>query len=102
MKVIEMKINGFKPAGEVLKAYSQNKADKSKLNQANQQQGDSVQLSGEAKFKKELEAALKNLPEVREDLVNRLKKDIQSGSYKPDADKIANGILHERLLDKMI
>ncbi|MFZ5611288.1 MAG: flagellar biosynthesis anti-sigma factor FlgM [Bacillota bacterium] len=103
MQVIEMKISGFKPAGEVLKAYDRNQADKkSKLNKADWPAGDSVQLSGEARFKKEIEAALKNLPEVREDLVNRIKKDIQAGTYKPDTDKIADGILQERLLDKKV
>ncbi|SHF34891.1 flagellar biosynthesis anti-sigma factor FlgM [Desulforamulus putei] len=99
---MEMKISGFKPAGEVLKAYNQHKADQSKLNRADRPAGDSVQLSDEARFKKEIETALKNLPEMREDLVNRIKRDIQAGAYKPDADKIADGILKERLLDKMI
>lgn len=95
-----MKVTGFKPAGEVFKAYQKNNVDTNKNNKANQPEGDSVELSNEAKFKIEIESTLKNLPEVREDLVNRLKKDIQAGTYKPDAYKIADGIIKERLLDK--
>ncbi|ABO50948.1 putative anti-sigma-28 factor, FlgM [Desulforamulus reducens MI-1] len=97
-----MKINGYKPTGEVFKAYQQNKVDKNKSNKASQPAADSVQLSHEAKFKKEIENTLKELPEVREDIVNKLKKEIQAGTYKPDAHKIADGILQERLLDKEI
>lgn len=95
-----MKINGYKPAGEVFKAYQKNNLDKTKNNKANQPEGDSVELSSAAKFKKEIESTLKNLPEVREDLVNNLKKDIQAGTYKPDAYKIADEMIKERLLDK--
>ena len=101
--VIKMKVSGsgFKPTTEALKAYNRNQAADGKI-QANQSQGDSVQLSKEATFKKEIEAALKKLPEVREDLVHNLSKEIKSGSYQPDAHKIADGILQERLLDKEI
>lgn len=93
--------SGFKPTTDALKAYNRNQAANGKT-QANQNQGDSVQLSKEASFKKEIEVALKNLPEVRQDLVRNLTKEIKSGSYQPDAYKIADGILQDRLLDKEI
>ncbi|GAB6180144.1 hypothetical protein JCM14036_14630 [Desulfotomaculum defluvii] len=100
--MIEVKINGFKPTSQIFQAYQQNKLEKNKANRVNQPAGDSVQLSQEAKFKKEIESALKELPEVRQELVNKLKNEIQDGTYKPDAQKIADGILRERLLDKEI
>lgn len=97
-----MKVSGtsFKPT-EALKAYNRNQAANGNT-KVSQNQGDTVQLSKEATFKKEIEAALKNLPEVREDLVNSLSKEIKSGNYQPDPHKIADGILRERLLDKEI
>lgn len=98
-----MKINGFNGPNDVYKAYNQNKPDKN--NQPVKEktdQADSLQLSKEAQFKKEIEATLKELPEVREGLVNRLKKQIQTGTYNADAKKIADGIMQERLLDKRI
>jgi len=99
---VSMKISGYKPAGELFKAYNQNKADKNISSGKGVNQGDSLQLSPEARAKRKIEISLKELPEVRENLVNRLKKDIQSGTYKPDAKKIADGIMQERLLDKQI
>lgn len=100
--VIKMKVSGtgFKPT-EAIKSYNRNQAANGK-SKVSSNQGDTVQLSKEATFKKEIEAALKNLPEVREDLVNRLSKEIKSGTYQPDPHKIAKGILQERLLDKEI
>lgn len=98
-----MKINGYTPTSNVMKAYSQHKADKAKVTGSGSiTQGDSVQLSNEAKFKKEIESTLKELPEIREELVNSIKRDIKAGTYKADADKIAHGIITERLLDEKI
>ncbi|AEF94675.1 flagellar biosynthesis anti-sigma factor protein FlgM [Desulfotomaculum nigrificans CO-1-SRB] len=99
-----MKISGYKPTGEIFKAYQQNKIDKTKSPKASggTVQTDSLELSPEARAKQEIQAKLKEIPEVREDLVNRLKKEIQNGTYKPDASKIADGIIQERLLDKEI
>ncbi|GAB6158055.1 hypothetical protein JCM39194_12550 [Desulfotomaculum varum] len=97
-----MKINGFKPAGQLIKAYNQQKAGQARANQAAGTAGATLQLSEAARFKKEIATALQNLPEIREDLVNRLKNEIQAGTYRPAADKIAEGILKERLLDKLV
>ncbi len=99
--VMKVSGSGFKPTTDALKAYNRNQVANGR-SQINQRQGDSVQLSQEATFKKEIETALKNLPEVREDLVNNLSKEIKSGNYQPDAHKIADGILQDRLLDKKI
>ncbi|MDO7788339.1 flagellar biosynthesis anti-sigma factor FlgM [Desulforamulus aquiferis] len=98
-----MKINGYTPLNNVLKAYNQNKTDKTMVkDKKSVTQEDSVQLSGEAKFKKEIESTLRELPEVREELVSKIKRDINSGAYKIDSDKIAAEIIKERLLDEKI
>ncbi|CCO09140.1 flagellar biosynthesis anti-sigma factor FlgM [Desulforamulus hydrothermalis] len=97
-----MKINGFKPAGDLIKAYNRQKTEQAGSKQAAGTAGATLQLSAAARFKKEIETALQNLPEIREDLVNRLRTEIQAGTYRPAADKIAEGILKERLLDKLV
>lgn len=48
--------------------------------------------------KKAFEIA-KATPDVREDRVAALKKQIQAGTYKPDPEKIADGIAREALLE---
>lgn len=99
-----MKISGYKPTGEIIKAYNQNKVGKTNDSSKGTQvsQGDSLQLSPTARHLQEIESALRDLPEIREDLVNSIKKGIRTGTYQPDAKKIADGIIQERLLDKQI
>jgi negative regulator of flagellin synthesis FlgM len=43
----------------------------------------------------------RNTPDVREDRVAELKKKINSGSYKVDPDKIADGMMKEALKDQV-
>lgn len=42
------------------------------------------------------------LPAVREALVAALKQSIQDGSYQPECEKIAAGIISDRYADKTI
>lgn len=65
-------------------------------------QADSLEISREAREIQFYKNALARLPDVREELVESLKQRIESGTYRPDAEKIAAGILEERLLDKRV
>ncbi|MCL5935786.1 MAG: flagellar biosynthesis anti-sigma factor FlgM [Firmicutes bacterium] len=42
------------------------------------------------------------MPEVREEKVQQIKREIASGTYRADAGKIAEGIIEDRLLDKHV
>lgn len=55
--------------------------------------GDRVEISGKAK---ELMVLIEQMPEVRADKLEAIKRAIESGSYKIDSLKIANRILEER------
>jgi flagellar biosynthesis anti-sigma factor FlgM len=64
-----------------------------------------VDLSGAAlirnsEMQKAKEIALAT-PEIREDRVAELRNQIQSGNYKTDSTKIADGILREALLEQL-
>ena len=63
-----------------------NKADDSK---------DKISLSGKAKEINDLKRLMNDLPEMRSDRVDALKKAIDSGNYNIDAQKIAKKILEE-------
>jgi len=65
-------------------------------------QSDSLEISREAKEIQAFKNALAELSGVREDLVRSLKQRIETGSYQPDAEKIADGMLEERLLDQEV
>lgn len=47
-------------------------------------------------------ARLREMPEVRRDRVEDLKARINNGTYKPDAGKIAEGMIREQKLDVRI
>jgi negative regulator of flagellin synthesis FlgM len=96
-----MKIQGNKPpegqeislnAQKIAKADGKDKAsapDKARaLN-------DKVEISGKGKEIAELMATVNQLPDVRTDKVEAVKKAIESGTYKIDSRKIAQKFLEE-------
>ena len=63
-------------------------------------QGDRLEISSEAKkiqFYKEL---LNEMPAVREDLTASLRQRIQDGAYRPDSERIADGIIRDWISDR--
>jgi len=91
--------NGF----DVAKAYAAQQIKQEKTNiQKNNDGGkitrdDILDISPEARQVQIYRAELKELPDVREDLVSSIKKRIQEGTYKPDVGKIADGILEDKI-----
>jgi negative regulator of flagellin synthesis FlgM len=60
-----------------------------------------VQISPRAKELNLARAVVENTPDVREDKVAFFRKAIESGEYKADAGKIADGILNEAIRDEL-
>jgi len=58
-----------------------------------------VNLSTTAKDVQNLSNAISNLPDVREEKVQALKDQIEKGTYKVDAEKTAEKMVGESLLD---
>jgi negative regulator of flagellin synthesis FlgM len=56
---------------------------------------DKISLSGKAKEISELKTLIDQLPDIRMDKVEEIKKAIDSGNYNIDARKIAEKILEE-------
>ncbi|ACA60286.1 flagellar biosynthesis anti-sigma factor FlgM [Candidatus Desulforudis audaxviator] len=56
---------------------------------------DSVELSDQARELQAYRQKLAELPAVRTELVERLKAEIQAGTYDADAEKIAAGLVRE-------
>ena len=56
---------------------------------------DSVELSPEVKELGTLREALLDTPEVRQELVDRLRSEIASGRYRVDGSRVAEGLLAE-------
>ncbi|RMG47391.1 MAG: flagellar biosynthesis anti-sigma factor FlgM [Acidobacteria bacterium] len=56
---------------------------------------DSVQLSERARELQRLRAALMETPDIRQELVDRLRDEIASGRYRIDGTRIADELLRE-------
>lgn len=99
-----MKINGPGGIGPIKAYISQMKKDQAVQKEQNDGQilGDKVEISKEAMEIQSYRNMLDKLPAVREDLVAALKQSIQDGSFQPDSEKIAAGIITDRFADKTI
>jgi len=58
--------------------------------------GDTFQLSSKHGEIQQLAAQVANVPDVRVDRVARLQAKVQSGSYQPDSQKVAEAMLTEQ------
>ncbi|MFZ9518991.1 MAG: flagellar biosynthesis anti-sigma factor FlgM [Silvanigrellaceae bacterium] len=98
---------GQKPAADAKKAEA-TQAVKSATNAyakaaqpAAQQAAANVQISPRARELNLARQVVDSTPDVREDKVAKFKSMIERGEYKPDAGKIADGILSEALRDEL-
>jgi negative regulator of flagellin synthesis FlgM len=56
---------------------------------------DKISLSGQAKEINDLKKLISDLPDIRQDRIDALKKAIETGNYNIDANSIAEKILEE-------
>ena len=66
---------------------------------ATQNEGDKVELSAQAKQIQAAGELIKSYPEIREEKVAEIRHQIQAGTYRIDAGKIANAMLKEAFSD---
>ena len=88
LETLEVKLRAQKPGKqETTPGVSENPQSTNK--------SDLVRISGKAKELEELKQVIHQMPEIRTDKVEALKKAIQEGSYQVDSLKIAGKILEE-------
>lgn len=96
-----MKINGNIPIDDGMQKEKLREAHKNRdvdtKDNANKvdDSKDKISLSGKAKEINELKRMISDLPDMRSDRIDALKKAIESGTYTIDAQKIAKKILEE-------
>jgi negative regulator of flagellin synthesis FlgM len=100
--VSPVKVNGTGGI-DPIKAYTaqiNNKTAEAKTKTGGKVCSDTLEISTEARKMQNYKVKLAEIPAVREELVASLKQRIQEGSYQPDVEKIAAGLLEEIHLDK--
>jgi negative regulator of flagellin synthesis FlgM len=63
---------------------------------------ESVKLSHTAKEIQKIREIVEATPEIRTDKVGQLKREIETGTYSVNADKVAERMLRESLIDTFI
>ncbi len=63
---------------------------------------DKVVLSPKAKEVQEATKLIKELPDIREEKVAKLKEQVDQGTYRIDGEKIAFKMLKESILDELL
>ncbi len=63
---------------------------------------DQLTLSSEAKLVKEVQEAIKGIPEVRNQKVQEIKKAIEAGEYKVSSQDVAEKMMQRMMVDNLI
>lgn len=98
-----MKISDVKDTNaQMIQQYQRN--DATRQNSDKQVSGaavpeERVDLSTKARDVQQIKSALAKLPEIREEKVHELKKQVEAGTYNVSGDKIAEKMVGESLLD---
>jgi flagellar biosynthesis anti-sigma factor FlgM len=63
--------------------------------------GERVSFSADAVNFKQIETDLQAVPDVRMDVVNRLKAEVDAGTYERPADKVADAMINSSLIESL-
>ncbi len=99
-----MKINGQKPgisSNTQIGQAAGKGGGKAKGAKRAGSQADSVDLSQKAKILKRVNTLIDASPEIREEMVVRLKTDIKSGNYRVNVEKVAERMLERAIRDSL-
>jgi len=95
MKIQGNPIEGKELYGKVNDLNKKEQVGKSSDTESSSGDRDKISLSGKAQEINELKQIIKDMPDIRTDKVDQLKKAIDSGSYNIDSYKVAEKILEE-------
>jgi len=90
-----------------IEAYVNQVQDKDKVDAASEQpekqqvKADTVELSDLGKKVQEAHSQLESIPDIREDKVAELKARVENGTYEVDAEKVADKMLKDALLNDL-
>lgn len=90
-----------------IEAYVNQVQEKDKVESTSDQtekqqvKADTVELSDMGKRVQEAQKQLETIPDIREDKVAQLKEQVENGTYEIDAEKVADKMLRDSLLNDM-
>lgn len=87
-----MKIYNQPSVQQVMKSYSKT-PEKSKVEKSGPVASDQIQISSQARSFQVAMKAIQEVPDVRQDKIDSLKNQIESGTYRPSAQDIAKKMM---------
>ncbi len=90
-----------------IETYVNQVQEKDKVDAASEQpekqqaKADTVELSDTGKRIQEAHKQLESIPDIREEKVAQLKEQVENGTYEVDAEKVADIMLKEALLNDL-
>ena len=90
-----------------IEAYVNQVQEKDKVESTSDQpekqqvKADTVELSDMGKRVQEANKQLENIPDIREDKVAQLREQVENGTYEVDAEKVADKMLRDSLLNDL-
>ena len=90
-----------------IEAYVNQVQEKEKVESTSDQpekqqvKADTVELSDMGKRVQEANKQLENIPDIREDKVAQLKEQVENGTYEVDAEKVADKMIRDSLLNDL-
>lgn len=97
-----MKIFNNPNINKAMQVYNKKTMDKVGSSKGIEGPKDELALSNKAKEYQIAMNAFKKLPEVREDLVNDLRNQIQQGTYQVTGEEVAKKIVESVMIDRKI
>ena len=103
-----MEITGGNPFAKIDSYVRQVRRDKSGSDAASNSSsgevlsGDRVELSPKAKEMQEAKRILGSIPDIREEKVAQIRKQIAEGTYQVDSQKIAEKMVTESLINQFV
>ena len=107
-----MEISGKDPSVANLEVYSKNVGNSNKIDDSSSRgtkeaagevtREDKVVLSPRAREIQEAKKLLDSMPEIREEKVAQIKKQIEAGTYVIDEKKVASKMVEELLLNELL
>ncbi len=90
-----MRIEGINPQ-QLQKIYSQQRQliDREETEQS-RASGDSMEISEEARQIHNIAAEMEEIPDIREERVQELHQQVQSGNYEVEAEEVAESMLEQ-------
>ena len=90
------RLNAYQQQAEKL-AKARQEQGSAQSGQVAASQGDSVNLSQEAKLLAEANRTAKDAEDVRQEKIDMLKAQVENGTYEVDSRRIAEGLVREQL-----